>query len=668
MMPPVQKVYISHAPADLEIALQLAKDLAQDGFQTSGNHFVEGQSVGFKTNFYESVAEVRGFVILLTADSLVDEHVKRETNIAIENKIPIYPINLTGEDELKKLLSSEWRYWLSITQILTCSTARDASTKLRFRISAGAASKVEEDLSVRESIVGSWRALESLFEEIGIAKMSHTSIEFQELHNQFDNDVVPGFTEISKHLKSPQKLYQAENKFAGKMLFGLFNYIQYFDCHSLTIDRANSCGLKGHEIETLIERYIKFSALSFGYPTSISWFTETQFLWNYQSFIELCPPLLRSENFPGYSEVLAHDYEPLYRDPRDNGPDVRSWEHKPELGLQAHIFDDLSKYVFYSNVPVLAKENVSLNDLKLTIGSVDSFLDEYGFDSAVLESMATCREEFHMTGYPTLSLFRAYLLNLTGEEDQSKAAIKDFSASDVPMLKYFLTKSLSASDGRGREILEQLWSFFQKNFEVDRSESELYEDFVYNPDEKSFTVAEQLCFLADRFNEAGDTETALDLWARSARGGVFSGLASFTWTTLNIGAFDAGVALYEECSEMPCDPEDLSEKLNCTGNYLLNILARDHDFAGAIKSFNALVLEEGAETTYVNHVSLAILELHYGDRVRAIEVFKSIPEDVQVQINQAYLEQTADTERWLLIWCTQAVLAIRELAIAQPRS
>ena len=664
MMTPVQKVYISHAPADLEIALELAAHLAQDGFQTSGNHLVAGQSAGDKTNFYETTAEVRGFVILLTADSLVDEHVKRETNIAIENKIPIYPVNLTGEDELKKLLSSEWRYWLSITQILTCSTVRDASTKLRWRISAGAASKMEEDLSVRESIVGSWRALESLFEQIGIAKMSHTSIEFQELHNQFDNEVVPGFTEISKHLKSPQKLFQAENKFAGKMLFGLFNYIQYFDCHSLTIDRANSCGLKGHEIETLIERYIKFSALSFGYPTSISWFTETQFLWNYQSFIELCPPLLRSENFPEYSEVLAHDYEPLYRDPRDNGPDFRSWEHKPELGLQAHIFDDLSKYVFYSNVPVLAKENVSPSDLKLTIATVDSFLNEYGFDSAVLESMATCREEFHMTGYPTLSLFKAYLLNLIGEEDQSKATITGINASDVPMLKYFLTKSLSASNGTGREILEQLWGFFQKNFEVEPSEYELYEDYVYTPEEESISVAEQLYFLADRFNEAGDTETAMDLWARSARGGVFLGLASYTWTTLNNGAFDAGVALYEECSEMPCDPENLSQKLYCTGNYLLNILARDHDFAGAIKSFNALVSQEGEETTYVNHMSLAILELHHGDRDRAIELFRSIPNDVQVQINQAYFEQTDEAEGWLLIWCTQALLAIRELTIA----
>jgi hypothetical protein len=58
------------------------------------------------------------------------------------------------------------------------------------------------------------------------------------------------------------------------------------------------------------------------------------------------------------------------------------------------------------------------------------------------------------------------------------------------------------------------------------------------------------------------------------------------------------------------------------------------------------------------------LELHHGNRDRAIELFRSIPNDVQVQINQAYFEQTDEAEGWLLIWCTQALLAIRELTIA----
>jgi tetratricopeptide (TPR) repeat protein len=295
---------------------------------------------------------------------------------------------------------------------------------------------------------------------------------------------------------------------------------------------------------------------------------------------------------------------------------------------------------------------------------VDSFLDESGFDFAVLESMASCREEFQMTGYPTLSLFRAYLLKLLGEEDQARVAIENLNASDVPMLKYLLTKSVSASNGTGREILEQLWGFFQKNFEVAPSEYESYEDFVYTPEERSLTVAEQLFLLANGFYEAGDTETALNLWAKSARGGLFAGLASFTWMTLKIGAFDAGLALYEECSELPCDPQNMSEKLNCTGNYLLNLLARDHDYPRAVESFNSLVLEEGNDTTYINHMSLAVLEFRHGDSARAIQIFKSIPSDVLAEINQAYFEESESAEGWHMIWCLEVVMAIRELSLA----
>jgi hypothetical protein len=661
MMSPEQKVYLSHAPADLEIASQLAKYLEQDGFQTSGIHSAAGQLIGSKSNFYESVLEVRGCVILLTADSLADEHVKRETNIAIENKIPIYPVNLTGEDELKKLLSSEWRYWLSITQILTCSDAREASTKLRFRLSADAASKMEEDFSVRESILGSWRAFESLFEQIGISKVSHTSIGFQELHNQFDNEVVPGFTQSSRRFKSSKQADKVENRFAGKMIFALYGLLQYFDCHSLTIDRTNSCGLKGHEVETLIERYIKFAAISFEYPSAITWYTETQFLWNYKNFTETCPPLLKSENFWRYSEVLTLDYEPFYNRTFDGSPENKKWDHKPEVSLKAHVFDDLSKYVFYDNVSVLARENTPTSDLNLALNSVNDFLAQPGFEPGQLESLAAFREDYQMSGYPTLLLFKAYLLKLLGAEVDAKLAIQEFNIIELPSLRYFLTQSLSASNGVGKYILEQLWGFFLENYETDMPQTESLEENLDSPDERSFTVAEQLYFLANNFSELGDTDTALDLWARAARSGVFSGLASYTWATLQTGAFDVGVALYEECSEMPCDPMYQLEKYNCTGNYLLNLLARDNDFARAIENFNSLILEEGDDTTFGNHISLLTLEVQYGNSGRAIQIFESIPSDVLLQLKQAYEEEAIKAKGWLLGWCLQVLKVLSEI-------
>jgi tetratricopeptide (TPR) repeat protein len=662
MNPTVRKIHISHAPADLESALQLSKFLGKDGFLTSGNHLAASQHPKSNSNFFESLSGVRALVILLTPSSLVDEHVKRETNIAIENKIPIYPVNLSGEDELKKLLSSEWRYWLSITQILSCDDAREASRKLRFRIPADTDSRAEVDQTVRELINGSWRTLESLFDQIEISKASHSFLDFQALHGQFDNDVLPGFAESSSRLVSAEETFKVENRFAGKMLFGLFSYLQYFDCHALTVDRSNSCGLKGHEIETLVERYVKFSAISFQYPSAITWFTESQFLWNYQKFIELCPPLLRLENFSTYSEILNLDYQSTYSTPIDYGPEFKEWDHKPELALKAHIFDDLSKYVFYNNVSVLSTENISINDANSALSSIESFLAGSGITSDEFESMASSREEFQMSGYSTLSLFRAYLLRLLGNEDQLRKAVKALNTSDVALLRYFLIRSVSASNGIGKRILEQLWDFFMENYEVESFGDEQNEEFGDYSEERSFTIAEQLYFLADRFSEEGDTDTALDLWARSARGGVLSGLASYTWATLNTGEYDAGIALYEECREVPYNPLNLSEKWNTKGNYLLNILARDDDYLRAINDFNSLILEEGSSSTFVNHMSLTILEFQYGDRHRAIQLYKSIPSEIQVQLEAAYIEEATKAQGWLVSWCAQAVTVIKEIS------
>ena len=663
MNPPTQKLYISHAPEDLEVALEISKYLEKDGFATSVNHSATSRHIDGKSNIYENISEVRALVILLTPHSLVDEHVKRETNIAIENKISIYPINLSGEGELKTLLTSEWRYWLSITQILTCNDAREASRKLRFRIPADTASKMETDLSVRELVIGSWRAFESFIEQMEHSKMSHSFMDFQNLHIQFDNEIVPGFIETSKRFRVSDNDFKIENRFAGKMIFGLYGYLQYFDCHALTINRENSCGLKGHEIETLIDRYVKIAATSFEYPSAITCYAETQFLWNYQNFIDLCTPLLKSENFSRYSQVLNLDYEPVYNNPIDYGSEVKKWDHKPEVSLRAHVFDDLSKYMFYDKVSVLASENVLPSELNLALNSVNNFLAQSGFEPGQLESLTAFREEYQMSGYPTLLLFRAYLLRLLGEEDQVRVAIKEFNISDAPVLSYFLTESLSASNGTGKIILEKLWEFFQKNNEIDFTKTHDPEIYLHSQ-ARTFWVAEQLYILACRLSESGDLDNALNLWAGAARGGIFSGLASYTWATLQIGAFDAGVALHEECIDIPCDPIYELERFNCKGNYILNLLARDVDYASAIKSFSSLILEEGSDTTFGSHVSLLTLELQYGDRGRAIQLFKTIPSEVLSELKQAYEQEAASAEGWLLGWCSQVLVAINDLSKA----
>jgi hypothetical protein len=109
MSPNPKKLFVSHASEDHEIALELSRYLEQDGFRTFITSTAMSDAIDRTANLYESVAELRAVIILLTPHSLNDEHVKRETNLAIENGIPIYPVNLSGEDQLKTLLTPEWR-------------------------------------------------------------------------------------------------------------------------------------------------------------------------------------------------------------------------------------------------------------------------------------------------------------------------------------------------------------------------------------------------------------------------------------------------------------------------------------------------------------------------------------------------------------------------------
>ena len=94
----------------------------------------------------------------------------------------------------------------------------------------------------------------------------------------------------------------------------------------------------------------------------------------------------------------------------------------------------------------------------------------------------------------------------------------------------------------------------------------------------------------------------------------------------------------------------------------MNHLARDNDYASAIKSFNSLILEEGTDTTIINHISLITLEFQFGGRGRAVQLFEAIPNDVISELKLAYEEEATNAEGWLLGWCLQVVVVISEIS------
>jgi tetratricopeptide (TPR) repeat protein len=335
--------------------------------------------------------------------------------------------------------------------------------------------------------------------------------------------------------------------------------------------------------------------------------------------------------------------------------------YNPRLALESQIFDELCKIVFYSNVSVLVRENVPLIDFESALKSITQFIEQSVFEPGELESLALNREEFLLRGYPTLLLFRAYLVSLLGQEHEASSAIQKLSESDQNLIRDFLTINVPASNGVGRALLQRLAEFFRPNYKGEYPEFEQIEENLFIPGKKTFFVAEQLYFLADKFNESGDSDAALDLWAKAARGGFIPGLTSFTWVTLQKGAFDAGIALYEELNGITCEPEFEAEKLNANGNYLLNRLAIDSDYAGALESFKELILEESDDTSFINHISLITLEFQFGDPEAAIRVFEAIPNNVLTEFKQAYEDEAASAKGWHLDWCLQVLRVINEI-------
>lgn len=662
-----EHIFISFAPTDYSLVSQLGTALERDGYPICHRDLDSEKSPNDSLLIVGKVDSARALIILLTPSSINDENVKREINLGIEKKKTLYPIYLSSNEDLKQILTPEWRYWLGITQILTCSDINEAAQILRFRIPADAASEFSDSPHSRELIKGAWRSFESIFREVSEAKMKHFYLDFDSIHEKFLSQVAPGFLQYVQPFKSSSDDLKVKNRFAGKMVYGLFNFIQYFDCHSLSVNRLNNCGLRGHDIETLVANYIEISALHFQYPSAIIWLIETQFLWNYESFLEKGLSLLGDEGFPVAIRILNLDFERLYSSYKVDDAMIEGLDYSPQVGLNEHVIDYLSRCMFYRSAVAISSKSVTLEEAERTLNSIDLYLSKYASGTLDLDSSAFLRQRFQMEGLPLLFALRAYLFKFQGNNVEATSALMGIRKADFETLIYTLPQKIAAANGKGKLIMEQLWEFIQSSRELDslgmESPSEAFENFDFDYQvAPGYSVAEQLFLLGIRFDDMGDSLKAMDFWARAAKAGVFSALGSYMWTCLKLGKFDLGIKLFEECIDKPSDPIYEMEKLNCKGNYILNLLARDNDSDSAIKQFISLLSEPMSESFSEGKLSLATLEYLFGDKNRALKAFNSIPKDDLEKLDQLYAKEVFSSSGWLKNWCEKTMTVISELS------
>jgi hypothetical protein len=111
-------VFISHASSNLAEALSLKNQLSSLGFTVwlAAEDIEPG--VNFAEEISKSIKSSDAVVVLLSPESIASPHVKREVNLTIDNQKFLIPVLLGNQKDFVATLPEDWKYWLSVVQIL----------------------------------------------------------------------------------------------------------------------------------------------------------------------------------------------------------------------------------------------------------------------------------------------------------------------------------------------------------------------------------------------------------------------------------------------------------------------------------------------------------------------------------------------------------------------
>lgn len=132
-------IFISHASSNLEEAISIKKNLNDLGFEVWMAAEDIQPGVNFAEEITKSINNSDAVVVLLSPDSIASPHVKREVNLTIDTKKFLIPVLLGKQQDFVSTLPEDWKYWLTVVQILN------------FKDSATTASEISDVLSQIQS-------------------------------------------------------------------------------------------------------------------------------------------------------------------------------------------------------------------------------------------------------------------------------------------------------------------------------------------------------------------------------------------------------------------------------------------------------------------------------------------------------------------------------------
>ena len=128
-----QSIFISHSSVDNDSALLIHKQLRERGYKPWLAVTDVPPGANYARTIMEALESASAILLVLTEAALKSDHVAREVEVAVSQKIPIFPINMSGQKDVQPLLTKEWRYWLAIVQVLN---APDTSVAVNMVIEA----------------------------------------------------------------------------------------------------------------------------------------------------------------------------------------------------------------------------------------------------------------------------------------------------------------------------------------------------------------------------------------------------------------------------------------------------------------------------------------------------------------------------------------------------
>jgi hypothetical protein len=82
-----------------------------------------------------AISRANFMIVLLSPDAIASPHVKREVNLAVDRGITLLPVQLNKTSDFMQNLPEDWKYWLSLVQIVTFTNERFTALQIEQQVS-----------------------------------------------------------------------------------------------------------------------------------------------------------------------------------------------------------------------------------------------------------------------------------------------------------------------------------------------------------------------------------------------------------------------------------------------------------------------------------------------------------------------------------------------------